>query len=176
MSGINRRANRSNERYNRLLRLADLDPVTFQYYRDIEEEFGKFLDGQVKEEFLTSISMMANLRILTEGIRKRQGVIYGHTFTLVVGQPVRIDFMDPHNNLNTTISTLATRQALYGIHITNKGSGDLLYSLNTMNDNGSAMIIANAPTKTFIMERPTFEVLNMQATGNNAVVNIAVEL
>ena len=172
-----RRSVLTNERYNRLLRIADLDATNFNYERDIEMEYGNFINADVKEDFLTSVSQLANLRILTDDIRNRKGIIYGATFTVAVGTPRRIDFLEPSNNVNVPASTaISPRMALYGLHITNKGTGDLLYSINTIGDFGSVLHIANSPTISFTARRPTFEVLNLSATGDSANVNIGIEL
>lgn len=169
---------RSNERWNELLKLADLDPVSFAYYKGVEERYGKFLDGKVKEEFLTSISILANLRILTEDIRHKQGQIFGKTLTLIPGNPVFLDFLQPENNRGNGVdrTTLAVRDAVYGVHLTNQGTGNLGYSINVLGDNGSAILIANAPTKSFVAQRKTFERISLQALSSNAIVNIALEI
>jgi hypothetical protein len=176
---MSRRVNsRSNERWNELLKLADLDPVTFGYYKGVQERYGKFLDSEVKEEFLTSISILANLRILTEDIRNKEGKIYGKTLTLQPGQPVLIDFLQPENSRGVGVdrTTLAVRDAVYGLHLTNQGTGNLGYSVNVMGDNGTALLLANAPTKVIMAQRKTFEFIALQAIGSAAVINVAVEI
>lgn len=169
---------RSNERWNQLLKLADLDPLTFGYNKGVQERYGEFLDHEIKEEFLTSISILANLRILTEDIRNKEGKIFGKTLTLQPGQPVLIDFLQPENNRGTGVdrTTLAVRDGVYGIHLTNQGTGNLGYSVNTIGDNGSALLLANAPTKVIMAQRRTFEFISLQALSSAAVINVAVEI
>ncbi len=176
MSLFSRRANLSNERYNRILKIAELDPLTFRYEQDIELEYGKYLNDPTKEDFLTQVSNNANLRILTERHRRYQGKEFGHTFSLVIGQPVRIDLVNAHasTGIAGTIP-ITVGQAVWGVRITNKGNGDLLYSLNT-NDNGSALLVANTAPVERLAERETYEVINLQAIGSDATVNVAILL
>lgn len=168
--------NFANERYNRTLALAELNPIEYGYERSIQAEFGHYLEPQLKVDFLTNVSAMANLRLLTEDIRHNKGQVYGQTFTLTVGVPVFIDFVDPANNRNTPRASLITpRQPVFGLNITNQGAGNLLYSIN-VNDNGSALLLANAPTKEYRALRQRYEFINLQAIGANCTVNIAVEV
>ena len=173
---FNRRANLSNERYNRILKIAELDPMTFRYEQEIELEYGKYLNDPTKEDFLTQVSNNANLRILTERHRRYQGKEFGWTFSLVVGQPVRVDLVNAHASTGFTGTIpITVGQAVWGVRITNKGTGDLLYSLNT-NDNGSALLVADKAPVERLAERETYEVINLQAVGSNSQVNVAVLL
>ena len=164
-----------NDRYNRLLKIADLDPLTYRYDEEIERGYGLYLDQKVKEDFLTQVSILANERLQTHDIRTRQGKYWGQTFTLVVGQPIRIDFLEPHNSTGTVGAVgIGARQAVWLVRIVNKGTGDLLYSLN-VHDNGSALLPSGGTTvHEATVER--YEAINLQATGSNAVVNVAIEI
>lgn len=168
--------NFSNERYNRTLALSELDPVEYGYERSIQSEYGRYIEPDLKLDFLSNISVSANLRLLTEDIRHNKGQVYGQTFTLTVGVPVFIDFVDPSQNRNAPRATTITpHQPVFGLNITNQGTGHLLYSINVQ-DNGSALLLANAPTKEFHALRQRYEFINLQAIGSNATVNIAVEV
>lgn len=176
-SATNRRRSLISPRYSRNLYLAGLDPVEYGYNTNLQREFGKLLDGKIKEQYLASVSSLVNLQLLTEGIRNKEGLVVGHTISLTEGLPVRIDMMDQSNNINfTRASSLTTRKAVYAVLITNSGAGLLRYSLNTVNDNGSVELAANAPTRVHREEVPTFEIINLIAVGNDCTVNIAVEL
>lgn len=174
---LNRWLNYANERYNRTLVLAELNPVQLGYERDVQAEYGRYLDPEQKIDFLTMVSINSNLRLLTEDIRKNKGQVYGQTFTLTIGEPIFIDFVDPANNRGTPRSTVITpRQPVFGLDLTNQGAGNLLYSINTIGDNGSALLLANAPTKEFRSQRQRYEFINLQAIGANCTVNIAIEV
>ena len=165
-----------NNRYNRLLKIADLDPLTYSYEEELERGYGLYLNDRIKEDFLTQVSILANERLQTHDIRTRQGKVWGQTFSLVVGQPVRIDLLDPHNSTGFTGAIgIAMRTAVFMVRIVNKGTGDLLYSLNVQ-DNGSVLLPANAPPVTHEATIERYEAINLQAVGSNATVNVAVEV
>lgn len=164
-----------NDRYNRLLKIADLDPLTYNYDQEIERGYGLYLNQQVKEDFLTQVSILANERLQTHDIRTRQGKLWGQTFTLVVGAPIRIDFLDPHASSGTTGAVgIGARQAVWLVKVVNKGTGDVLYSLN-VHDNGSVLLPKDAiAVHEASVER--YEAINLQAIGSNAQVNVAIEI
>ena len=163
------------ERYNRILKIANLDPLSYGYEAELEEHWGLYLNQRVKEDFLTQVSMLANERLMTHDIRSRQGRIYGQTFNLTVGQPVRIDFLGRTATGFSSPVTLSTGQAVWMVRIVNKCTGDLLYSINTM-DNGSVLLPANGPAAVHDAPVERYEAVNLQAIGSNATVNVAVEI
>ena len=170
-----RRAIVPNDRFNRLLRVANLDPTTYRYDEEIEKYWGLYLDQQVKEDYLTQVSILANERIQTYKARVSQGRVFGQTFNLIVGQPIRLDLVNRHASTYDGVVTLAANQAVWWVRIINKGTGDLLYSINTM-DNGSVLLPANSAPAIHESMTEEYEVINLQAVGSDATVNVAVEL
>jgi hypothetical protein len=173
-----RRAIVSTERFNRLLKIANLDPVQFSYDMEIENYYNVYLNDRVKRDFLTQVSMLENERLLTHEIRNRKGMFWGQTFDLVVGQPVRIDLLDPRASTGYTGNiSIAARTSVFKVRLVNKGTGDLLYSLNVQ-DTGSALLPA-PPAHSVVEHEATierYEVINLRAIGSNAQVNVAVEI
>src|SRR5262245_35857668 len=106
-----RRAIVPNDRFNRLLRVANLDPTTYRYDEEIEKYWGLYLDQQVKEDYLTQVSILANERIQTYKARVSQGRVFGQTFNLIVGQPIRLDLVNRHASTYDGVVTLAANQA-----------------------------------------------------------------
>jgi hypothetical protein len=176
MSALQRRWLGANERYNRLLHLSEFNPLTYGYERDIQDEFGMYIDRFQKNDFLTQISIIANQRLLTHAIRTEKGMVYGQTLTLTVGVPVRIDFLDPSQSTNLPSPlAISPHQALFGFSLTNQGNGHLLWSANAQ-DNGSVLLLANAPTIRYHKQVETYETLTLQAIGSNCTVNVGIEI
>lgn len=171
-----RRSLITDNRFNRILRIANLDPLVYGYEDELERGYGRYLDDRVKLDFMTQVSMLANERLMTHDLRVRQGKVWGQTFNLVVGQPIRIDLIDPHKSTGYAgLITLAMRTAVFLVKIVNKGAGDLLYSLN-VDDNGSVLLPKDAQPAIHEATIERYEVINLQAVGSNAQVNVAVEV
>lgn len=165
----------STERYNRILRIANLDPLQYHYDETVEKDWGVYLNDRVKRDFLTQVSMLANERLLTHDIRTREGKVYGQTFTLTVGAPVRIDLLDRRGTTGFVgVIPMITGKPVPYVRLVNKGTGDVYYSLNTQ-DNGSVLLPNGA---TVVHDGPIerYEAINLRAEGSTAVVNVAVEI
>lgn len=135
---------------------------------------------QAEEEDEDAIrSMAANLRILTEGIRARQGKVSGYDVALIQdAMPVYINFTKVGYNVNVPAGTAISTpgKTVYRVELLNTGSGIVKYSIGLSAMEGGTKTLISGQYVKHEAERPVYESVTLRAIGANATVNVAFEI
>lgn len=133
---------------------------------------------QAEEDEDAIRDMASNLRLLSEGIRARQGKVWGFDIALIQdAQPTFIDFLLTRNCFNVPVGTpLRVPGVLqYSVALVNMGGGNIKYSLGTDVGEGGSVILLNGATKVYTAGRATYANLTVRAIGANATMNLGFE-
>jgi len=133
---------------------------------------------QAEEDEDAIRSMAANLRILTEGIRKKTGVVSGYDITLSQdAMPTFIDFTRIGYNINVPAGTAVVTPLawLYIVDLVNIGPGIIKYSLNLNVNEAGTKTLLNGQSVRHESERPLYHSITFRAIGSNATCNLGFE-
>jgi hypothetical protein len=125
-------------------------------------------------------SIVGNLQLQTEEIRKKRGQASGVTLALIQdAMPTYIDFQrGPTYNINLPSGTpaISVYAMLYSIELVNIGSGTVYYSVNLPYNEGGTRVLLNGARVMFEAKTAKYKSVTVRAVGANATVNIGWEV
>jgi hypothetical protein len=138
------------------------------------------LSKQNEEDEDTQREMAANLRILTEGIRARQGKVSGFDITLTQdAMPTYLDFekgIAYSINIPAGTPTVLPGSPVYVVELVNLGPGIIKHSIGLTQMEGGSVTLINGQYKKYEAGRAIYKSLTIRAIGASATLNIAFEV